>query len=126
MANNLGIKIDALKFHGAFMRNFTSSRTGVTKRCLVIPVDDNPNVFLGEKGCYLNFTAVEVQNPQYGDTHLVKADIPREQYERMTEQERQAQPIFGNVRPIKPREMPVSGQTALDGAEGQPQDDLPF
>ena len=122
MANNLGIRIDALKFSGAFMRNLTGKTA--TKRCLIIPVDDNPNIFLGEKGCYMNFTAVEVSNPQYGDTHLVKADIPKEVYEQMSDEQRMAQPVFGNVRPIKPREMAVTGSISVN--EGDPQDNLPF
>lgn len=122
MANNLGIKIDALKFHGAFMRNLTGKTA--TKRCLIIPVDDNPNIYLGEKGCYLNFTAVEVQNSQYGDTHMIKGDIPKEAYDRMTEDERTAQPIFGNVRPIKPRGMTVTGTLSAD--ENRQYDDVPF
>lgn len=122
MANNLGIRIDALRFSGAFMRNLTGKTA--TKRCLIIPVDDNPNIFLGEKGCYMNFTAVEVSNPQYGDTHLVKADIPKEVYEQMSDEQRMAQPVFGNVRPIKPREMAVTGSISVN--EGDPQDDLPF
>ena len=122
MANNLGIRIDALKFSGAFMRNLTGKTA--TKRCLIIPVDDNPNIFLGEKGCYMNFTAVEVSNPQYGDTHLVKADIPKEVYEQMSDEQRMAQPVFGNVRPIKPREMAVTGSISVN--EGDPQGDLPF
>ena len=122
MANNLGIRIDALKFSGAFMRNLKGKT--VTKRCLIIPVDDNPNIFLGEKGCYMNFTAVEVNNPQFGDTHLIKADLPKEVYEQMSDEQRNAQPIFGNVRPIRPREMAVTGSVSLD--ENKQQDDLPF
>lgn len=122
MANNLGIRIDALKFSGAFMRNLKGKTA--TKRCLIIPVDDNPNIFLGEKGCYMNFTAVEVNNPQFGDTHLIKADLPKEVYEQMSDEQRNAQPIFGNVRPIRPREMAVTGSVSLD--ENKQQDDLPF
>lgn len=122
MANNLGIRIDALKFSGAFMRNLKGKTA--TKRCLIIPVDDNPNIFLGEKGCYMNFTAVEVNNPQFGDTHLIKADLPKEVYEQMNDEQRNAQPIFGNVRPIRPREMAVTGSVSLD--ENKQQDDLPF
>jgi len=120
MANNFGIKIDGLKFAGAFLHNVKGK--AATKRCLIIPVDDNPNVYVGEKGCYMNFTAVEVQNPQYGDTHLIKGDLPKEVYEKMSDEERQAQPIFGNVRPLKAREMSVTGTTELDGEA----EDLPF
>lgn len=47
---NYSIKIDMLKLNGAFMRNMTG-RTA-TKKCIIIPVDDNPSVYLGEKGCF--------------------------------------------------------------------------
>lgn len=120
---NYGIRIDLLKLNNAFMRNL-KGRTA-EKRCLIIPVDDNDSIFLGEKGCYLNLTAFEVSNPQYGDTHVIKGDIPKEIRERMTEDQRNALPILGNMRPIKPQQMSVTGSISM-GEEGDPQDDLPF
>jgi len=121
---NYGIRLDLLKLNNAFMRNMTG-RTA-TKRCLIIPVDDNDSIFLGEKGCYLNLSAFEVSNPQYGDTHVIKGDIPKEIHERMTEEQRNALPILGNMRPIKPQQMQVTGSVSMDAPEGSPQDDLPF
>ncbi len=109
---NFSIKIDMLKLNGAFMRNMTG-RTA-TKRCLIIPVDDNDNIYLGEKGCYLNLTAYEVSNPQYGDTHCVKPDFPREVRERMTDEQRQSIPIIGNMRPIKSQQMQVQGNVSME------------
>lgn len=53
---NYGIKIDLLKLKGAFMRNLKG--TNAVKRCLILPVDECDGVFLGEKGCYLNLTAI--------------------------------------------------------------------
>jgi len=70
--------------------------------CLIIPIDDNPGMFLGKKGCYLYAVAYETQNNQYGDTHMVKPDLPRDVRERMTEDERRNQPILGNMRPMQP------------------------
>lgn len=57
---NFSIKEDLLKLKGAFITNF-KGRTE-TKRCLVIPVDDS-GLYVGEKGVYLNLTAIEMENP---------------------------------------------------------------
>ena len=105
--SNFSIRLDLLKLQGAFTRNLKGKTA--TKRCLIIPVDDNDCVFLGEKGCYMNVSAFETRNNQYGDTHLVKPDIPKEKRERMTEEERNAVPILGNMRPIQPQQGTVSG-----------------
>lgn len=124
MAQNYGIKVDLQKLQNAFLRNFTG-RTA-TKRCICIPIDDNPSIFLGEKGCYLNLTANEVENSQYGDTHYVKGDIPKEVYDKMTDEQRRSYPILGNMRPIGPRQQTVTGTVSMGTPEDQQQDDLPF
>lgn len=124
MANNIGIKINLQALNGAFLKNLTG-RTA-TKRCLIIPVDDNPSMFIGEKGTYLNLVGVEVKNPQYGDTHLLKGDLPKEVYEAMTDEQRNAQPILGNVRPIAPKQQAVTGTVDMDAPEGQQNEDLQF
>ena len=123
-SNNIGIKVNLQALNGAFLKNLTGKTA--TKRCLIIPVDDNPAMFIGEKGTYLNLVGVEVKNPQYGDTHLLKGDVPKEVYEQWTEEQRQAQPILGNVRPIGPKQQTVTGSVSMDAPEGQQQDDLPF
>ena len=121
---NYGIKIDLQKMQNAFLRKFTG-RTA-TKTCICIPIEDNPSLFLGEKGCYLNLTANGQENPQYGDTHYVKGEIPKELYDRMTEEQRRSYPILGNMRPIGPKQQTVSGTVDLNAPENQQQDDLPF
>ena len=89
-------------------------------------IDDNPSMFLGEKGCYLNMSAFETQNNQYGDTHLVKPNLPKEVRERMTDEERNAVPILGNMAPMRPSEQQVNGSVDANAPEGQQQNDLPF
>ena len=126
MAQNYGIKVDLLKLQGAFMRNMTSSKTNVTKRCVCVPVDDNDCVYLGEKGCYLNMSAFETPGSQFGNTHMVKPDIPKEQREQMTDEQKMAIPVLGNMRPMQGSSMPVSGTSMVDAPEGQGEDDLPF
>ena len=102
---NYGIKIDLLKLKGAFMRNLQGK--SATKKCIIIPVDDCDGMFLGEKGCYLNMTAIEMQNPQYTDTHCIKPDIPKEQREAMTDEQRNATADVGRYdhrsRRFRPR-----------------------
>ena len=120
---NFGIKIDLLKIKGAFMK-YVQGRTQ-TKRCIIIPVDDDPGIYLGEKGCYLSMVAVELQNPKYEDTHMVKSDIPKDVRELLTEEQRRELPILGNMRPLQSgqQQMQVNGVAAF--AEGE-DTSLPF
>lgn len=121
---NFGIKIDLQKLQSAFLRVFKGKTA--TKRCIVIPIEDNPAIFLGEKGCYLNLTAVGVENSQYKDTHFLRGNIPNEAYQKMTEEQRRAFPILGNMRPIMPKTQQVNGVVDMDAPEGQQNDDIPF
>lgn len=125
MATNYGIRIDLLKLKGAFMRNLQGRNA--TKKCIIIPVDECDGMFLGEKGCYLNMTAIEMQNPQYSDTHCIKPDIPKEQREAMTEEQRNAIPILGGLHAIErqPQQMTVSTTIGAD-AFAPDDEDLPF
>ena len=116
---NFGIKIDLLKLKNSFVTN-------LTKRCLVIPIDDS-GVYLGEKGVYLNLTAVEMREQRYGDTHVLKQSLAKEVYQAMSEEERMARPIFGALKPIESqqRQMEVTQTTNAAEAVEDP-DDLPF
>lgn len=71
---NYSIKADLLKVKGAFVKDL-KGRTGAVKRCLIIPIEDS-GMFLGEKGCYLNMTAIEMREARYNDTHCVKVSLP--------------------------------------------------
>ncbi len=121
---NFGIKIDLQKLQNAFLRVFKGKTA--TKRCIVIPIEDNPAIFLGEKGCYLNLTAVGVENSQYKDTHFLRGNIPNETYQKMTEEQRRAFPILGNMRPITPKTQQVNGVVDMEAPEDQQNDNLPF
>lgn len=121
---NYSIKTDLLKLRGAFVTYIKGKTT--TKRCLCIPIDES-GLFLGDKGCYLNMTAIEMQNPQYSDTHCIKVSLDREVYERMTDEERAAQPIIGGLHELKNKPQAAVDLTAnnnpyIVGAE----EDLPF
>lgn len=121
---NFGIKIDLLKLKNSFVTNLKGK--AATKRCLVIPIDDS-GVYLGEKGVYLNLTAVEMREQRYGDTHVLKQSLAKEVYQAMSEEERMAQPIFRALKPIESqqRQMEVTQTTNAAEAVEDP-DDLPF
>lgn len=116
--SNSSVKVNLLQLKGAFVTNLKGNTT--TKRCLVIPVDD-ANLYVGQKGCYLNMTAIEMQNSQYGDTHCLKQNLDKAVYEAMTEEQRRAMPIIGSLRPLE------KSQAALDTTYMvETNDDLPF
>ncbi len=94
---NFSIKLNLRKINGASLVNL-KGRTA-TKRCLVIPLDDS-GLFEGEKGVYLNMTAIEMSEPSYGDTHFIKVNLDREAYEALTEEERRAIPILGGMHEL--------------------------
>lgn len=117
MMSNLSIKVNLLQLQGAFVTNLKGKTA--TKRCLIIPVDD-ANLYVGQKGCYLNTTAIEMQNSQYGDTHCIKQNLDKGIYDTMTEEQRRAMPIIGSVRPLE------KIQPVLDSSYMVESDDLPF
>lgn len=116
--SNSSIKVNLLQLKGAFVTNLKGKTA--TKRCLVIPVDD-ANIYVGQKGCYLNMTAIEMHNSQYGDTHCIKQNLEKSVYDAITEEQRRAMPIIGSMRPLE------KSQAALDTSYMVESDeDLPF
>lgn len=79
---NFSIKANLLKIKGAFVTNLKGKTA--TRRCLVIDIDES-GMFLGEKGCYLNMAAIEMNETRYEDTHVVKVSLAKEVVEKMTE-----------------------------------------
>lgn len=95
------------------------------KECLVIPIEDNPQIFHGIKGCYLKLIAFSSkETDQYGNTHMLKANLPKQIMDNMSQEERFAQPILGNMKPLGNSRM----QTKDYGYEttAADDDDLPF
>ena len=90
--------------------------------CLIIPINEN-NLFKGEKGLYLDLYHIELKTPKEGqkNTHLVKQNLPKDLYDKMTDEERKAMPIFGSSTVWTPE----SNETALETPIPE-EDDLPF
>lgn len=121
---NFSIRLDLKKFRNAFMA--TISGKAEKKRCICLPVDDIEEIFVGEKGVYLSLTAfAKRETGRHGETHIVKGNIPKDIREAMSDEERRAQPILGDMTPftIEREEMPAPSVSA-DNVEVE--DDLPF
>ena len=116
--SNLSIKVNLLQLSNAAVINLRGK--AATKRCLVIPVDD-ANLYVGQKGCYLNLTAIEMQNSQYGDTHCIKQNYDKAIYDAMTDEQRKAVPIIGSVKPLESKQPAVQAEHII-----VEEDDLPF
>lgn len=91
---------------------------------VIIPIVSN-GIFVGDKGTYLNIGVFEMDKPRFKQTHFVKRSLTEEEQKNMSEEEKNAMPIIGNMAPMKHKEAqpaPVTGCIASD----EIQDDLPF
>lgn len=120
---NYSIKTDLLKLQGAFVTNIKGKTA--TKQCLCIPIEES-GLFLGKQGCYLNLTAIEMQNPQYSDTHCIKVSFDRAVYDKMTEEQKAAQPIVGGLHELKRKPQAAVDLSANNPYIADTEEDLPF
>lgn len=92
---NYSLKIDLRKLNGAFLGSVKG------ENCIIIPVDKN-SIFCAQSGAaYLDLAAIELKQPgKFGGTHLVKRSLRKEERDSMTEEERNNQPILGDLKPF--------------------------
>lgn len=115
--SNFSIKIDLLKLAGAKVVSVKG------ERAILIPTDSNREIFIGEKGAYLDLTAIALkEESKFGDTHFVKGNLPRDVFNSMTEEQRRAVPILGNLKPLGAQ----NAQASVPAEEVEVEDDLPF
>lgn len=120
---NFSIRIDLKKLTQVAVTNM-KGKNGDNVPVVIIPI--NPNgIFVGEKGTYLNLAAFEMSNPQFKQTHIVKRSLTEEEQKSMSEEEKQAMPIIGNMTPIESKEAQPAPVTGCIASE-EIQDDLPF
>ena len=120
---NLALHINLTRIPGAIFSKLTG-KTGAVKECIIIPVED-AHLFVGEKGVYLDATALEFKEQKYADSHFIKMSVPKEIFDLMTEEEKNAIPIIGRVKPIQKPQMQSSEPTDFAPGVGEGSD-LPF
>lgn len=124
---NISAKINLRRLQSAQMK--LKGKNGNLVECVVIPIDAN-NLVRGEKGIYLDMIGFEYRErkPDRKDTHMVKQSLAKELLEKMTDDEKNALPILGNMVLWGHQEPePVNFDMAppADQPEGT-DDDLPF
>ena len=95
--------------------------------CIVIPCSANPAIYhmvtrAGQQKALLDVFVRATQDNQYGNSHLVKANVGktnREKYGISREDLPQYSPILGNLKPY------TGGQTSQDSRPAVDDDDLP-
>ena len=112
-------------------------KDGKKIKCLIIPIDEN-QLFTGEKGIYLDITAIEIKDRSkfsdtQKDTHLLKQSFSKAIYDEMSEEKRTAMPILGNAiqwgrKEPEPQTSNDLSESAVDqyNANSEEESDLPF
>ena len=95
------LRINLGKLKGFAVRTI-NGREGPVK-CIIIPVDKNPCIFIDSNENYaiMNLIEIPLKRPsRYGDTDMLKASVSREAYSAMSPDERSRIPILGNSKPV--------------------------
>ena len=125
---NYQLKIDIKKLN----RTFVYQIQGRTEKveCLCIPVSE---FYAGKNGeLYCTLAIQERQTVgTYGDTHFAKQQLEKEAYNRLSDEQKRAIPIIGNMQPSKfanqSKIETVQDEVVLLPSEtSQQTDDLPF
>lgn len=93
MSKNLNIKLNLRNLH--CVCRYEKGVAGPVE-CLIIPLEKN-HLFKGEKGVYLDLTAFELKERKENKTHLIKQTLPKDVFKAMTEEQKRATPILGDV-----------------------------
>lgn len=118
--SNLKIKLNLAALKHVVRKE--KRKDGSEVECLIIPIDQN-YLYRGDKGMYLDLTAIESkEGPKagYKDTHFIKQSLPKEVYDKMTDDQRKSTPIMGNLFPWDN----TSSEAAV--VNQNEDDDLPF
>ena len=123
---NYQISVNLLKLRAASVMKIKGKTTVV--RCLVIPLEGISTLVEKETGIFLNMGSFGSDNLNFGHTHIVKASFLKAENDAMTEEQRRAIPILGNMKPMEAKQTAVPETNAVAEAEKEEneKDDLPF
>ena len=69
------------------------------EKYVCIPLSEN-YIFEGKKGLYLDLTAYSYDG-KFGESHFLKNRIPKDIYEKMSEEDKRNTPILGSLSPLE-------------------------
>lgn len=108
--SNLSIKLNLQNLN--CVCRYEKGKSGPVE-CLIIPLEVN-HLFKGKSGVYLDLTAFELKEKKENKTHLIKQTLPKEIFKAMTDEQKRATPILGDVSTWEHQESePVSNLTTL-------------
>lgn len=123
-SSRIAIRLDLLKFKNSVVANIQGN-TG-KKKCLIIPIEDN-HLFVGQKGIYADFNGFQLKTPGENRTHLIKQSLPKDLHDNMTDEEKNAQPIFGDLDTEAGNRTPVSSPITDNAPDiPMPEADMPL
>lgn len=130
--SSYAINFDLLKLKSAFRYTF-HAKDGTPVTCVCLPIQAN-YIKETDKNCYLTLNMWERTNrdngepehDQWGNSHAIQVQLPRDVREQMTtEERREATPYLGSAKPLgegrseQPTQQAAPAKTYVDG-------DLPF
>ena len=104
---NYNLNINLLKLANTCVIDVQSKATGIVKKGVFIPIEDNDLYVsldneLNLKGLLLSLVAWELKEKgKYGDTHIIKQAFSKETRETLTEEQLKDKPILGNMKEIE-------------------------
>ena len=124
-------KLDFLKFKNSCVIS-VKGKTG-EKKGVFVPIEDNGLFVTTDennkaKGAYFNFAVFEnKQVGKYGDTHMIKQSIDKDARSKMSDEEKRAMPIFGNMKPMEFNNSSQTVESPVAPVAHEEEDDsLPF
>lgn len=91
------IKLDLAKLNGAVK---DIQENGVTTRCVVIPLENNPFYISKNGPIYLDLTAKCNDEIRFNNTHFIKPYYNRERWQALPDSVKASTPIIGHLSPF--------------------------
>lgn len=123
--SNISIKLNLRQLKSHVMN--MNVKNGQVK-CLVLPIAEN-SLFEGEKGIYIDLQAWEIKErkPDRKQTHIIKQSYPKELFDKLSEEQKQAIPIIGDAILWLGFQEPEPNNFEVSQPDIKPEeDDLPF
>ena len=92
---NFDVKINLALMNG--IKLITSKKNNEKYVC--IPLSAN-YIFEGRKGLYMDLTAYSYDG-KFGESHFLKNRIPKDVYEKMSDEDKKNTPILGSLSPLE-------------------------
>lgn len=116
---NFNVKINLALMNG--VKTITSKKNNEKYVC--IPLSAN-YIFEGRKGLYMDLTAYSYDG-KFGESHFLKNRIPKDVYEKMSEEDKKNTTILGSLSPLE-MDKGIAEKVDYQEFEEVSENDLPF